>query len=57
MITGTLNNIESERYETEEEKNKRLQREANKAVAQAIEHDLEEIFDPGFDLTKVRRDD
>ena len=57
MITGTLNNIESERYETEEEKNKRLQREANKAVANAIEHDLEEIFDPGFDLTKVRRDD
>lgn len=57
MITGTLNNIESERYETEEEKNKRLQREAEKAVANAIEHDLEEIFDPGFDLTKVRRDD
>ena len=57
MITGTLNNIESERYETEEEKNKRLQREADKAVARAIEHDLEEIFDPGFDLTKVRRDD
>lgn len=57
MIIGTLNNLESMRYETEEEKNKRLQREADKAVARAIEHDLEEIFDPGFDLTKVRRDD
>ena len=57
MITGTLNNLESERYETEEEKNKRLQREANQAVANAIEQDMNQLLDVSdLNIERIRRD-
>ena len=57
MITGTLNNIESERFETEEEKNKRLQREANRLVQNAIDSDMNTLLDTSdLHLERMRRD-
>ena len=47
--------MESERFETEEERNKRIYREQQRLIQTEIEHDLDRVLDPGTDLTKVRR--
>ena len=54
-ITGIKNSVESERYETEEERRKRIYREQQKLIQNEIDHDLDRVLDPGIDLAKVRR--
>ena len=54
-ITGMKNAMESERFETEEERNKRIYREQQRLIQNEIEHDLDRVLDPGIDLTRTRR--
>ena len=54
-ITGIKNAMESERFETDEERHKRIYREQQRLIQNEIDHDLDRVLDPGVDLANPKR--